>query len=218
LVSDIFREVDEEVRRERLEQLWIRHRFSLITLAIVVVVGVGGWRSYQWWEAKRAAEAGAQFEAALALADQGKHEEAEAAFDKIAAEGTSGYRALARFRAAEELGQRDPQGAVKDYDALVSDASIGQTLQDLAAIRAGLLLVDTASYDDLRARLEPLAASDRAFRHSARELLALRAWRSGDQSAVRHWVDIIVTDAETPAAVRARADMLTAVTSGSEKG
>ena len=156
--------------------------------------------------------------AVLMLAEQGKHEEAEAAFGKIVAEGTSGYRVLARFRAAEELAQRDPQGAVKDYDALVSDSRIGQTLQDLAAVRAGLILVDTAAYDDLRARLEPLAASDRPFRHTARELLALRAWHSGDQSAVRHWVDIIVTDAETPAAVRARADMLTAVTPGSQKG
>ena len=82
-MTDIFHEVDEEVRRERLEQLWTRHRFSLIALAIVVVAGVGGWRGYQWWEAKKAAEAGAQFEAALALAEQGKHEEAEAAFGKI---------------------------------------------------------------------------------------------------------------------------------------
>lgn len=217
-MSDIFREVDEEVRRERLERLWTRYRFVLIALATVIVVGVGGWRGYQWWQAKMAAEAGGQFEAALALAEQGKHEEAQAAFGKIVAEGTSGYRVLARFRAAEELAQRDPQGAVKEYDALVLDSGIGQTLQDLAAMRAGLILVDTAAYNDLRARLEPLAASDRAFRHSARELLALSAWRAGDQSAVRHWVDIIVTDAETPPAIRSRADMLMAVTSGSEKG
>lgn len=217
-MSDIFREVDEEVRRERLEQLWKRHRFALIALAVVIVAGVGGWRGYQWWQAKKSAEAGAQFEAGLTLAEQGKHEDAEAAFGRIVADGTSGYRVLARFRAAEELAQRDPQGAVKDYDALISDARIGQTLQDLAAVRAGLILVDTASYDELRTRLEPLTESDRAFRHSARELLALSAWRSGDQSAVRHWVDIIVTDAETPAAIRARADMLTAVTPGSEKG
>ena len=217
-MSDIFREVDEEVRRERLERLWTRYRFVLIALATVIVVGVGGWRGYQWWQAKKAAEAGAQFEAALALAGQGKHEEAQAAFAKIGAEGTSGYQVLARFRAAEELAQRDPQGAIKEYDTLVSDAGIGQTLQDLAAMRAGLILVDTAAYNDLRARLEPLAASDRAFRHSARELLALSAWRAGDQSAVRHWVDIILTDAETPPAIRSRADMLTALTSGSEKG
>src|ERR1700746_1831359 len=91
-VSDIFREVDEEVRRERLEQLWTRHRFTLIALAIVAGAGVGGGCGYQWWEEKKAAEAGAQFEAALALAEQGKHEEAEAAFGKIVAEGTSGYR------------------------------------------------------------------------------------------------------------------------------
>jgi hypothetical protein len=217
LVSDIFREVDEEVRRERLEQLWTRYRFVLIALAAAVVLGVGGWRGYQWWEAKRAAEAGAQFEAAVALAEQGKSEEAQAAFDKVARTGTSGYSILARFRAAEELAQRDPQAALKDYDALTSDPGIDETLRDLAAVRAGLIRVDTASYPELSARLEPLTAANRAFRHTARELLALSAWRAGDQTAVKRWVDVIMADATTPAAVRARADMLT-VTSGSEKG
>src|ERR1700746_11816 len=89
--SDIFREVDEEFRRERLEQLWTRHRFTLIALAIVAVAGVGGWRGYQWWEAKKAAEAGAQFEAAVSLAAQGKYDEAVSGFGELRAAGTPGH-------------------------------------------------------------------------------------------------------------------------------
>ncbi len=77
------------------------------------LLAVAGWRGYEYWQAKKAAEAGAAFEAALMLSEQGKHEEAAAAFAKIAAEGTSGYRALARLREAAELAQRDPQAAVK---------------------------------------------------------------------------------------------------------
>ena len=108
----------------------------------------------QWWEAKKAAEAGAQFETAVVLSEQGKHGEAEAAFAKIAAEGTAGYRTLARFRAAEASAQRDPREAVKAYDALAADGGIGQVLQDLAQVRAGLILVDAAPYEEMRARLE----------------------------------------------------------------
>ncbi len=217
-MSDIFREVDEDVRREQLQRIWDRYGNLLIALAVLVVAGVGGWRAYQWWEAKRAAEAGGRFEAAVTLSEQGKHDEALAAFDKLATSGTAGYRMLARFRAAEDLSPRDPQAAVKAYEALAADSSLGQPMQDLAAVRAGLILVDTAPYDQMRARLEPLTASDRAFRHTARELLALSAWRAKNAADVKHWVDIIMTDAETPAAVRSRAEMLTAVTSGAEKG
>ncbi len=64
---------------------------------------------------QEAAEAGASFEAAIALADQGKHKEAEEAFAKISVDGTSSYRMLARFREAAELTQRDPKAAVGLY-------------------------------------------------------------------------------------------------------
>jgi hypothetical protein len=84
-------------------------------------------------------------------------------------------------------------------------------LQDLAAVRAGLLFADTAPYDEMRERLEPLTANDRPFRHTAREILALSAWRAGDRKAATHWFDLITTDVETPAGTRARVDMLIAL-------
>ena len=97
-MSDIFQEVDEEVRREQLKKLWDRYGNYVVAALILVVAGVAAWRGYAWWEAKKAAEAGAGFEAASTLAEAGKRSEAEAAFGKIAADGTSGYRHLARLR------------------------------------------------------------------------------------------------------------------------
>ena len=217
-MSDIFHEVDEEVRRERLKKLWEQYSNVIIAVALLIVIGIGGWRLYQWWEARQAAEAGKQFEAAVLLSEQGKHDEAAAAFSKLAAEGTAGYRTLARFRTAQERSTQDPQAAVKAYDALATDRGVGQLLQDMAELRAALLLVDTAPYEELRARLEPLTANDRAFHHTARELLALSAWRTGDQAASRRWVDLILTDAQTPSSIRARVEMLMALTGGRAKG
>ena len=217
-MSDIFHEVDEEVRRERLKKLWEQYGNVFLVAAVIIVIGIGGWRLYQWWEAKQAAETGKQFEAAVVLSEQGKHEEAAAAFTKVAAEGTAGYRALARFRTAQELATRDPAAAVKAYDSLAADRGIGQLLQDLAEVRGGLILVDTAPYEDLRSRLEPLTTNDRPFHHTARELLALSAWRAGDQTASRRWIDLILTDAQTPSNIRTRVEMLMALTGDRAKG
>ena len=217
-MADIFQEVDEEVRRERLKRLWDQYSNLIIAVALLVIVGVGGWRLYQWWEAKQAAEIGQKFEAAALLSEQGKHQEAEAAFAKLAEEGTAGYRALARFRAAQELATRDPQAAAKAYEALAADSGIGRTMQDLAEVRAALIRVDTAPYEELRARLEPLTGNDRPFHHTARELLALSAWRAADEKASRRWIDLILTDPQTPASIRARVEMLMALTGGQAKG
>lgn len=217
-MSDIFQEVDEEVRRERLKRLWDEWGTYILIVACLVVVGIGGWRAWQWYEAKRAAEAGDAFEAALALSEAGKHPEAEAAFADIAAKSPAGYRMLARFRAAEELSARDRPAAVSSLDALAADSSIGRVMQDFAAVRAAMLLADTASFEDMRRRLEPITDPQNPFRHTARELIALAAWRAGDLASARRWLDTIVADAETPASTRSRIDMLIALAAGDGKG
>jgi hypothetical protein len=210
-VADIFHEVDEEVRREQLKKLWDRYSIYLIALAVLIVAGMAAWRGYEYWVAKKAAAAGAEFEAAIALSEEGKRAEAEAAFAKVAAEAPAGYRVLARMRAAGALAQSKPADAVKAYDEISADASLGTIWQNLAAVRAGLLLVDTAPLADMRRRLDPVAEPTRSFRHTARELLALSAWKNHDFAAARKYIDMIAGDAETPIGVRARADVLSAL-------
>jgi hypothetical protein len=209
-VADIFHEVDEEVRREQLKKLWERYSIYFIAAALLVAA-IAGWRAYEYWIAQRAAAAGADFEAALALSDQGKRAEAEAAFAKVAAEAPDGYRVLARFRAAAVLGESKPSDAVKAYDELSADGSLAPVWRDLAAVRAAMLLVDTASLSEMQKRLDPVAEPTRSFRHSARELLALSAWRNHDLTNARRYLDMVATDAESPIGIRARADVLSAV-------
>ncbi len=217
-MSDIFDEVDEEVRRERLNKLWDQYGTHFIALAVLIVAAVAGWRGYDYWQTKKAAEFGAQFDAAGVLSDQGKHEDAEKAFAKIAAEGTAGYRVLARLREAGELATRDPKAAVAAYDDIAKSSATGQPLQDLAALRAAMILVDSAPLDEITRRLELLAQPGAPFRHSARELIALAAWRANDQATVRKWSDIIRTDPETPTSVRNRIDVLMALAGETSKG
>ena len=210
-MADIFHEVDEEVRRDQLKKLWDRYSIYIVALAVLIVAGIGAWRGYEYWVANKSAAAGAAFESAVTLSEQGKHAEAEAAFAKVVTEAPDGYRVLARFRAAAELAHVKPADAVKAYDDLAADGSLGVTWQDLAAVRAGLLLVDSAPLTDMSRRLDPLAEPSRTFRHTARELLALSAWRNHDIAATRRYVDMIATDAETPPGTRARIDVLSAL-------
>jgi hypothetical protein len=217
-VADIFHEVDEEVRREQLKKLWERYGYLIIAACVLLIVGVGAWRGYDWWETKKATESGAAFEQAVALAEAGKTKEAEAAFAKLAVDGTASYRMLSRLREAAELARSDPKAAIKAYDELAADRGVGALIQDLAGLRAAFLLVDNASYADMLARLEPLTAADRAFRYSARELLALSAWKQGDMNAARQWADMIVTDPQTPAGARSRAQVLSELIAASGKG
>jgi len=216
-VSDIFREVDEEVRREQLKKLWDRYGSYAMAAAVLIVAGIAAWRGYGWWEARRAAEAGAAFESASTLADAGKHSEAEAAFARIVSDGTSSYRHLARVREAAELAHTDAKAAISVYDKIAADGAVGPVLQDLAGVRAAAILINDGAFAEAERKLEPLAAGDRTFRHTARELLVLAMWRAGNAAATKRWVDMIMSDAQTPPATRSRVEILIALGAGEGK-
>jgi len=131
-VSDIFREVDEEVRREQLQKLWERYQNLVYVGIFLILAGVGGWRAYEWYEAKRASETGAAFEAAQTLDQEGKAAEAESAYAKVVADGTASYRDLARVRQAAELAQRDSKLGIAAYEKIADDRSVDSAWRDLA--------------------------------------------------------------------------------------
>ncbi len=210
-MSDIFQEVDEEVRREQLQKLWERYQNHIFAGLLLILAAVGGWRGYEWWETKRAAETGSAFEAAQTLDQEGKPAEAESAYAKVAADGTASYRDLARVRQAAELAQRDPKLGIAAYQRIADDSSVGSAWRDVAGLRAGSLQIDAGSYNEARSRLEPLASEGRPYRHTARELLALAAWRAGDAAGAKRWFDLIITDIQTPPATRSRVEMLIAL-------
>lgn len=210
-MSEIFSEIDEDLRRERLKKLWERYSIFIVIGAILIIASVGGWRGYEYLQAKQAAEAGSAFEAAVTLSEEGKHAEAEAAFTKIAGGTSKGYVGLAALRAAAEAAARDPQAAAKLYDAISTNPGVPASEQDLGRIRAAALLMETEPYDAMRKRLEPAMGPDRTYRHSARELLSLSAWRANDVVAARQWLDMIGNDPQSPAGMRSRAEALQAL-------
>ncbi|MFK8251734.1 tetratricopeptide repeat protein [Ancylobacter terrae] len=213
-MADIFHEIDEDLRRERLGRIWSRYGAYIIGLAVLIVAAVAAWRGYEWYQTREAQASGARFAEALALSEAGKHAEAEAAFAALGKDGTNGYRILARFRAANELAPTDKAAAVAAYDALAADGGIDPLARDIARLRAGMLLVDTAPAVEIESRLKDLDTPTGPFRHTARELIALAQYRAGDLAGAAKTIDAALADAEAPPGLRQRAQLLQALTSG----
>jgi hypothetical protein len=211
-MSDIFREVDEDLRHEQYKKLWDRFGTYVIGLAILIVVATAGWRLWEYWQERAASATGDRFVAALEIAAAGKHEDAIKALEAIAADGSGSYPVLARFRAAaEKAATDDNKGAVAAYDAIVSTPSVPPLVRDMARLRAALILVDTAPVADLEARIGQLAAVGNPWRHSAREILGLAAWRTGELESARKFYEEIAADQEKPADLQSRAQFMLAL-------
>src|ERR1700756_294472 len=99
-MSEIFREIDEELRRDNLGKLWARYGAYVIGLAVVLVVAtaaVVGWREYQ---VRQSRAQSVRYAAAMALAQKNELAQAADAFALLAREGSGGPAMLARFQEA----------------------------------------------------------------------------------------------------------------------
>jgi hypothetical protein len=217
-MSDIIREVDEELRHERYRKLWDRYGIYVVGAALLLVLGVAGWRGYEWYQAREAAKASARFDAALQLAADGKRADAETAFNEIAKDGTYGYRVLARFRAAAEAGRTDVKAGIAAFDAIAADTSIEPALRDIARVHSGYLLVDTASVPELTERLKTLMDPASPFRYSANEILGLAHYRAGELDAAQKIFTALISDGEAPPSMRQRMQVMYALVAGQTGG
>jgi hypothetical protein len=207
-MSDIFREVDEEIRHERYKRLWNRFGTYLIAVAVLIVAATAGWRGWLYWQESAGREAGDIYVSAARLADQGNFAEAEARLAELA-NGPGGYPQLAGMRAAALKAQADDKaGAIAAFDAIAADTSAAPLLRDIARLRAGYLSLDIEDYSGASQRLEALSGDDNAWRFLAREALALAAWKQNDTAAARRWLGGILDQEGAPGDVASRARTL----------
>jgi hypothetical protein len=209
--NEFFREVDEEYRRDRIMKIWARYNGVIIAVLALLIAGVAGWRYWQHVERTQAEAAGTRYEEAVSLARENKVDDAEKALEAVAKDAPGGYRLLARFRLAAELGQKTAEDGAKAYDALAADAAVPSLWQDLARLRAAVLRFDTAEASAIRPALERLAAPTNPWRHTAREMLGLSGLKAGDYDFAGRWFDQIAADRDTPQGLRARLELYTAL-------
>ena len=214
--DSFIREVNEELRQDQLKTLWQRYGTVMVGAVALVVLATAAYVGYEYWPTSRANQAGDTFAQALELSEQGDTDGALQLLSELEEGGYGAYPVLAQLRAAGVLADAgQPQEAIAKFDAVAADGSIPDAIRDMARLRAALLLVDHGSYADVAARAEPLTAEGNAMRHTAREALALSAWKEGDRENALALFEQIINDTQAPAATRQRAEMMAELIAGS---
>jgi len=204
-VSDIFREIDEELRRDNLLKLWSRYGRYIIAVAafaLVVAGGIVAWRDHQFSE--RQAQS-TRYASAMTLARDGKEADAVKVFAAISREG-GGYAILASFEEAGLLAKSgDREAAAAAYDRIAAASEFDPNLRGLAVLLSVMQQMPEADPHTLIDRLEPLTANRNPWRPSAIELTALARLKLEEKSGALDLFKSLADDPATPQSLRARA-------------
>lgn len=209
--DNIFREVEDDMRREQVAALWDRYGVYVLVGAALIVIIVAGYNIYSWWDDKRAAENGTAYYQASELAGENKSAEAGEAFAALANSGGRGYQTLANLERAalHAQGGRNSE-AVALYEKVARGGGDAM-LRDFATIQAAALRLDEADQAEMARRLGGLNTDTNPWRYSARELLGLSAFRSGNTAESEKLFTQILSDPSAPAEIRRRAETMLAL-------
>ncbi len=211
-MSDIFHEVEEDLRAERLRSLATRYGWLAGIVFVLLILGAGGWEAWRWNQQRQDAATATAFMAAMRQAtpvsgvvtEQNQHAALEG-FEAIAATATSGYRDLARLRvAALKADMKDLPGALSEWDKVASDPSVDPLLRDAASLAWVQRQLDTGDAAVLEQRLQPLTAQDNPFHGLAQEAQALIELRLGHEDAAKAALKKLAQDTSIPEGVRGR--------------
>jgi hypothetical protein len=206
-MTDIFQEVDEEVRRDKAAEFWKKYQNYIIAAAILIVLAAGGYRYWQYEKEKAAQAAGDQLQAAIAAFDAGKPDEAFGGLAKVAAEAPGGYRILAQMTEAGAKAATDPAAAVSAFQAIAGNGSVDPLFRDAAKLRAALLQLNIPAEEAAgAAALTSLASADGPYRRLARFTLGALAIQRGDYDDAGKQLDDVLGDPEVSPAERRLAE------------
>lgn len=210
--DSLFKEIDEDLRQEHYAKLWKKYGSIIIAIAVLFVAGVGGQQAWNAYSLNQRTTSSAQLSGALRAVAAGKTGEADAILAKLAEDGSAGYALLARFNQAALLAKSSDTGAGADaYLKLSADTDIDPLFRGLATVLSVLHDLDTGDAVQLTGRLAPLLETASPWRHSAKELTALLARKSGDIKRAKELFRELTDDGSAPQGIRARAAEMSAI-------
>lgn len=206
-LADIFREVEEEVRRERYEKLWKKYRDHITAVGALVIIGVAGFQLYRVYEQRQEEKASIAYAAATEMLDRGQAAAAAPQLAAIAKTAPGGYAAVAKLAEADALfseGQKEDALRIYQQIANGNDPYLGAT----ARLHAAWAIADSAPRSDVEALLTPLLENSNAWHLLARELVAYEDLRGGNKVAALQAYQEIARNTDAPNGLKTRADAM----------
>ena len=173
--EEIISEIEEDLQKERLKKYWSLYGKYISSVIILVVISIGGWQFYNFWENKKNNDASNNFLNILSISN----DDINQAINKIneLPDLPNGYEFLLKFKKASLLQKTGEKlKAQLVWEELYSDKSIDSDYKDIAIISS---LMNNYDQPDLIVRLDDIIKNNVYFSNLSKELKANILFENG---------------------------------------
>lgn len=202
-MTDIFEEVDESLRKDRLGDLWKRYSIWVYALIVLVIAGVGMSEFLKYQRAADIDKDAKVFDTASTALGKNDLPTAKSGFAQLGQQ-KSGFAVLADHMAAGvEKTLTNDSNAVGQHLTAAAERDKG-VMGDLATLKLAYVKADTAKLDELEKIVAPLIKKGGQAGALARELVAAKALAGGDIERARTEYQALAIEIDAPQAMKQR--------------
>jgi len=148
-------DLEEQEQLDELKHFWSKYGTTISSTLLVVLLCIGGWNGYQYWQRSQAAQAAVMFDEMARFVDSGNVEKSERAFndmkDRYARASYTAQAGLALAKLAADSGKSETAKAALQW---VAEKSRDDGYAAIAQLRLANIHLDAKQYPEALKALE----------------------------------------------------------------
>ena len=207
-MSNLFNEIDDDLRQDRLKTIWATYKNSIYTAVIVISLVLIGSEAYQYYSQSKSEKSGLILSQIVESATGDESQLINDYIDELLESGTSDYKTYALLLKSDNfISQNKLDDARETYMDLVKKAE-NSFIRDLAKLKLSYLNVDSVSFDQIQEDLSSLLESDNPLSLFAYEVLVMSAYKHGLNERGIEYLNTIIKSEKTTNGMFDRAQMM----------
>jgi hypothetical protein len=179
-VSDILREIDEDLRQDKLKALWKKYGIIIITIIVAPIIILSAFKFYQNWETNKADKSGSLLLEAIEYININDFDNASLKIEDLKNISSKEYAQYATvIEAAIAVESNDIDQAIKLYETYIKNSN-DSLLKGFALIRVAYLKVDWVSPEEIKKLLSPILEEDNSLYGIGLELIGYSYYKNND--------------------------------------
>ena len=203
-MSDILRQVDEDLKKDRLLAIWNSYRVYIVGFIILILISLSG---YQYYLSSSKSKNEAIVEAYINAISSTDNNISLNQLMKLDQSSNSYIKGLSKLKRVElYFALENNEEALQLLESISNDDTLNQVIRDLALYKYLMVQLDILDADQYFAIIDEQILRDSKFKYLFKELKAIKYLIQGKKTNSLEIFDTIILDESAPSDLKIRAE------------